>query len=359
MGALGGVDGALEALEVCHHGAHHTAGQAAAHQQGGHLGVGGVNPVAQEVVNELLRKAAHLHICVHVDVLHLEAIGLHHLLDGDDVGMHLTPGERLYGYVQIICSGAGHLQHGSRGEAGTGVAMVLDLDFRMGLLDTGHNLAQFGRTAHTGHIFEANLVGAVFHQLVHQLEVILYRVHGRVGNGQGCLGNHPSLLGKLDGELEVAGVVEAAKGTGDIRALLLLYLEHKFADIGRNGIHTDTVEAALEHVGLNACLVERSCPLAYGDIGILTIEQIHLLKGAAVGFHSIEASHIHDGRGHPYKLVHTRLVPAGTLPHIPVNQGKLDFSFSHIECVYNSLLSLALGISSRARYLAMVRRATL
>ena len=149
-----------------------------------------------------------------------------------------------------------------------------------------------------------------------------------MGDGQGGLGDHAAFLGIFDGKLEVAVVVEAAEGTGDVGALLLLDLEHQFAHVRGDRIHPEGVEAALQHVGLDACLVERGRPLADGDVGVLAVEEVHLLEGAAVGLHAVEASHIDDGRCDPDQLVHARLVFAGGLPHIPVNEGEFYF-FCH------------------------------
>ena len=41
-------------------------------------------------------------------------------------------------------------------------------------------------------------------------------------------------------------------------------------------------------------------------------------------------------------LVHARLISAGTLPHVPVHQGELDFSLSHI-------VSVRFGLSTKIR----------
>ena len=101
--------------------------------------------------------------------------------------MDLAPGKGLHRHIQVVGAGAGHFQHGSRGEAGTGMAVVLDLDVRVRLLDAGHDLAELRRTADTGHVLEADLVGAVINQLVDELEIILHRVNGGVGDGQGRL----------------------------------------------------------------------------------------------------------------------------------------------------------------------------
>ena len=211
MGALGGIDGPLEAFKVGHHGAHHAAGQAAAYQEGGHELVGRVNPVAQEIVHELLGKAAHFHIGVHVQVFHQEAVATQHFTDGNHVRMHLAPGEGFYGDVQVIGSGAGHFQHGGHRKTRAGVAMGLHLDVGILFLDIGHQLSQNVGTADAGHVLEANLIGPVFHHLVHNIHVIGHGMHGGVGDGKRHLRNHAALLGADDRTFEVAVVVEAAE----------------------------------------------------------------------------------------------------------------------------------------------------
>ena len=85
------VDHGLNAAQVGHHRAHHAARQAAAEQQARHVLVGRIDEVAQPVVYELLRQRACLHIGIHVEVGHFEALVLQHRLYRDDVGMHLTP----------------------------------------------------------------------------------------------------------------------------------------------------------------------------------------------------------------------------------------------------------------------------
>ena len=93
-----------------------------------------VDPVSEEVVYELLGQAAHLHICIHVQVLHLEPVRLHHLADGDHIRMHLSPGKRLDSHIQIVGTGTRHLQHRSRRETRACVAVVLYLYMRVSLL---------------------------------------------------------------------------------------------------------------------------------------------------------------------------------------------------------------------------------
>ena len=110
--AQGHVDGALETLEVGHHGAHHATGQSAAYQKRRADVVVRLDEHAQKIVDECLGESSGLHIGVHVDVLYEESGILQHGLDRDNVRMNLTPGKRLHGHVQIVGTGAGHLQHG-------------------------------------------------------------------------------------------------------------------------------------------------------------------------------------------------------------------------------------------------------
>ena len=151
-------------------------------------------------------------------------------------------------------------------------------------------------------------------------------MHRGIGDGKGDLGDHPSLLGELDAAPEVAVVVQAAEGTGDVGALLLLNLEHKLPYVSRYGIHPESVEAPLKHMCLDPCLMERGCPSADGYVRILAEQQVDLLESAAVGFDPVEASHIYDCRGDFHELVHAWYVFPRRLPHIPVHEGELYFS---------------------------------
>ena len=81
----------MEALQVGHHRAHHTSRQTAAYKERTHMRVVRIDPIAEEVVDELLGKRTHFHICIHVQVLDLEAVGLEHLADGDHIRMDLAP----------------------------------------------------------------------------------------------------------------------------------------------------------------------------------------------------------------------------------------------------------------------------
>ena len=81
----------MEALEVCHHRAHHTARKAATDKKRAHVGVVRIDPVTEEVIDELLRKSTNFHVGIHVQILDLEAVGFQHFADRDHIRMNLTP----------------------------------------------------------------------------------------------------------------------------------------------------------------------------------------------------------------------------------------------------------------------------
>ena len=207
--------------------------------------------------------------------------------------------------------------------------MVLDDNLRIFRLYLFRKLGEEGRTADSRHVLEADFVGTVLNELVHELQIVLHGVDGRMRDRKSGLRDHARLPGVLYGELEVAGIVESAERTGDIGSLSLLDLEHQLAHIGRNRIHPERVQSPFEHMGLDSRLMERSRPLAHGDIGVLSIEEVHLFERAAVGLHTVEAAHVYNGRRNPYELVDSRLVLAGRLPHISVNEREFNF-FCHI-----------------------------
>ena len=101
--------------------------------------------------------------------------------------MDLAPGERLNGHVQDISAGAGHLKHRGRGESRSRMAVVLYQNVWVFLLDVPGELAEEGRAADSRHVLEADLVGAIFNNLVHDAHVVLDRVDRGVGDGEGHL----------------------------------------------------------------------------------------------------------------------------------------------------------------------------
>ena len=156
--------------------------------------VGRDNPVSEEIVDEFLGEPSDFHIGVHVQILDNEAVCLEHFPDGDHVRMNLSPGKRLHGNVEVICSGARHFQHRCRRESRAGVSVILDNDVRIFLLDFTRELRKECRTADACHILQTDFVAAVFHNLVNYAHIVFHRVHGRMGDGQCDLGYHSGLL---------------------------------------------------------------------------------------------------------------------------------------------------------------------
>ena len=75
--------------------------------------------------------------------------------------------------------------------------------------------------------------------------------------------------------------------------------------------------------------MEGLCPLTDCDIGVLSVEEVNLLKAAAVCFNTVEASHLDDCGSNLYQLVYAWLVLTCTLPHIPEDQAEFYFSFHY------------------------------
>ena len=207
------------------------------------------------------------------------------------------------------------------------MAVVLDDDVFLVSLDALGDLAQGNGTTDAGHVLQTNLVGACVNELLGQVHIILHGVDGAVGDAQGGLGNHAGLLGILNGGNYVAGIVQSAEDAGDVGALSFLHFVEQLAQVLGARAHAKAVEGAVQHVGLYACLVERLGPFAHTLVGVLAIEQVHLLEASAVGLHTVEASHADDGGRHLQQLVHTGLVLACALPHIAEHEAELHFSF--------------------------------
>ena len=305
------VDGGVDALEVGHHGTHHAARKAAAHEQGGEVMVGRLDEVAQEVVDELLREGAGFHIGLHVDVLHLETGILEHGADGDHVGMDLAPGERFHGYVEHIDTGLGGLEHRSHGETGTCMAVILDDDVGVFLLDPRDDLADRPGTADTGHVLEADFLGAGFDEFLGQRGVILHGMDRGVRDAQGSLGNHAAFDGVLDRRDDVVGIVQAVEDTRDIDALGVLDLVHELAHIDRAGVHAEGIQTTVEHVGLDTRLMKRLRKGTDRLVRVLAIEELDLFERTAVRFHAVEAPHVDDYWSYFFELVDPGGVFAG------------------------------------------------
>ena len=324
-----GVDSGVHTLEVRHQRAHHTARQTAADKQRGHLGVAGVDPIAEEVVDKRLRQAARLHIGFHIDVLYKEACVAEHRLDGDHIGMHHTPTERLHSHIEHVNTRLGNLEHRSHRETGTRMSVILENDAGVFLFDSRNNFAQHSGATDTCHILETDFLCTALDELLGKIDVILHGMHLGIGDTHRGLGSHTCLFRPTYGRNDIAGVVETAENTGDVHALCVLHFVHQLAHVGRHWVHTEGVQTAVEHVGLDTDLVERLGEGANRLIGVLAIEEVHLLTGTTVGLHTVETAHIDDNGCNLCQLVFAWNVLAAGLPHIAVNQRELNF-FLHI-----------------------------
>ena len=103
----------MYARKIGHHTAHHTTGQTTTKQQRAHQLVGGVDKVAQPLVNELLCQCARLHVSAHIDFGNIETFVLQHALHRDNVGMNLTPRQWFDGRIDDIGTVVAHFQYRS------------------------------------------------------------------------------------------------------------------------------------------------------------------------------------------------------------------------------------------------------
>src|SRR3712207_28638 len=170
------------------------------------------------------------------------------------------------------------------------MAMILNENLRVFVLDGFGELSQEGGLSNTGHVFQTDFLGAGLNQLVGYLCVIFQSVDRRSGDAQCSLCGHAGFLGPLDGRNNIADVVQTVENTGDIGTLRVLNLVHQLTDIIRHRIHAERVQTAVEHVCLYAGLVERFAESTYGFVGILTGQKVYLLKGSTVGLNACKAT---------------------------------------------------------------------
>ena len=225
--------------------------------------------------------------------------------------MDLTPGERFHGYVEYIDTGLGGLEHRSNGETGARVAVILDDDVRMVLLDPSDDLADRPGTADTGHILEADFLRTGFDELLSQLGVVLHGMDRGVRDAQGSLGDHAAFDGVLDRRDDVVGIVQAVEDTRDIDALGVLDLVHELAHIDRAGVHAKGIQTTVEHVGLDTRLVKRLRKGTDRLVRVLAIEELDLFERTTVRFNAVEATHVDDYWGYFFELVNTGGIFAG------------------------------------------------
>ena len=165
--------------------------------------------------------------------------------------MYLTPRHRLNGNVNDIGTIFTHFKNRSHRKTRSCMTMVLDNDFRMFIFDSLHQLTQECRTSDTCHVLQADFRSTRFDELVCNVCIIFYRMTRRESNTKSSLRNHATFLSILDGRNDIAYVVQTTENTSDINSLLIFHFIHQLTYIGRNRIHTQAVQATVEHVGLN------------------------------------------------------------------------------------------------------------
>ena len=121
-------------------------------------------------------------------------------------------------------------------------------------------------------------------------------MHFRVGDTHRRLRRHACLFRPFNRRNDIPRVVQSAEDTGDIHALRVLHFVHQLPDIRRHGVHTQCVQSAVQHVCLDTCLVEELREGAHRLIGVLAIQQVHLLARTAVRLHAVKATHV-DNHG--------------------------------------------------------------
>ena len=159
-------------------------------------------------------------------------------------------------------------------------------------------------------------------------------MYRRIGHTHRRLGRHACLFRPFDGRNDVTRVIQTAEDTCDIHALRMFYLIHQLTHIRGNGVHTQRVQTAVQHMGLDACLVKRLGKRTYCLIGVFTVQQVYLLTCAAIRLHAVETPHVNDDRRHARQLIFTGDILTATLPHVAVNQRKLNLFFTHIMCYF-------------------------
>ena len=70
----------------------------------------------------------------------------------------------------------------------------------------------------------------------------------------------------------VARVIKTVEDTCDVDPLCMLDVIHQLANVGRYGVHAQSVEATVQHVRLDARLVERLGEGAYSVVRVFASE---------------------------------------------------------------------------------------
>ena len=85
--------------------------------------------------------------------------------------------------------------------------------------------------------------------------------------------------------------------------MCMLHLVHELSHIVGYGIHSEGVESTVEHVCLNADLVERLTESSHSIVRVFTSQEVHLLESSSISLHSRKAAHFDNDRRNTLKLI--------------------------------------------------------
>ena len=177
----------------------------------------------------------------------------------------------------------------------------------------------------TCHVLQTKFFGTCFNLLVGEFAVVFQGMYGRSGYAECCLRYHACLLSPFNGRCNVANIVQTVEDTRNVYALCVLHLIHQSADIVGHGIHTQCVQTAVEHVCLYAGIVQYLCIGTDRFVWILSCEQIYLFECTAICLYAGKTAHFYKYWSNVYQLVFAWLELSRALPHISINETKLNF----------------------------------
>ena len=158
------------------------------------------------------------------------------------------------------------------------MSMILDDHFGMPVFNSFRQPAQHTGTTDTGHIFQTDFRCTGLYQLIGNIGVIFYRMHRNY----------------------VAYFVQPTKNPCNVHTLGMLYFIHQPTYIRRYGIHTQPIQATIEHMGLDAGLIKRFGKCTHRLIRIFSIQKIHLLKSSSIGFDTGKTTHLYNQRSNSH-----------------------------------------------------------
>ena len=166
-----------------------------------------VDEVAQPVVDKLLCECACLHVGIHIQIGHLEALVLQHRTNRDDIWVNLTPRQWLDSGIDNIGTVVTNLEDRCHRQTRTRVTMVLNDDIGVLGLDGLGELTQHSGLTDTSHILQTDFLGTSSDHLVGNSSIVLNGVNWRSGDTQCSLRCHATLLGPLDTWNDITGIV--------------------------------------------------------------------------------------------------------------------------------------------------------